>query len=217
MISAKRAFVRLVISLAAVAAAAGCQNGSPPPEGTVYRSKSGGFTCKVPSLLRPGAKMLEDSTDSASSVEFMDDYGTLLRVESMKFPADRPEILSPQNPQRVDLLFDRSIMPNMFRAASPAASVGWREHLNAAGTDALFVVVNIPRGSTLVEQDTATSAHRLDSTRGVLMFMKDPYFYILQYQAPHLELKGGMSRPLAEQSEDLLKYLKNVVDGMTFP
>jgi hypothetical protein len=112
--------------------------------------------------------------------------------------------------------FDERMMPREFLAVSPNTTVLCRDYLDTAAGKALFVVVNIPGGSTLIESGSSNGTpHRPDSVRGVLIFPKENYLYIIMNQEWPM-VSQTRHRTMPDRMNQLLANLRGTVTGMTF-
>lgn len=197
----------------------GCAAEAPeaPPSGSVYHSMNGGYTCRVPPLIRPGATEKEGAAGDNDFVSFMDDYGTLLRIESERVaPEDWGILTGPKQQELLAKLFDHELMPRLFFVVSPNTTVLRRDEVDTAAGKAFFAVVNIPGGSTLMESGSSNWAwHRLDSMRGVLIFPKQNFLYIVMNQEWPMVVEMG-KHSLPDRTNQLLADLRKTVEGMTF-
>ena len=215
-----------VACLLATALAGGCASEptrrEPPPSGATFQSRRGDFTCIVPPLIRPGARLVETYEGDNTFVSMSDDMGTLLRIESSPVePEDRSRFEAMPRDASLNAMFDRVLMPVEFLRASPQASVLHREMVQTPAGRALFAVVRIPGGSTTAEVDAAGVAHRTDSVRGVLTFVVHWRVYDVSNQEPpaYPSFQGVVlhrSPTIDERADRLLHALDKVVGGMTF-
>jgi hypothetical protein len=165
----------------------------------------------------PGTPEIHDAVDGDSaSVEFMDDTGAMLRIECQKVPAELPAFCTgPSAHQDMDLLFDRALMPREFKAVSPDTTIEARDFVKTAAGDTLFVVVNIPGGSTVAISSAPAPPHRPDSLRGVLIFRENDYIYFVSNQE-WPAAQDIMKRTMPQRAELPQHALVDFVAGMTF-
>lgn len=220
LLTHKLAICALAMLLASCASGNGANSGgiprtTPQPTGSVYTSKLGNFTCKVPYLWRPGAYQMERGDADSAEVMYYDDFGHLLRIESERMPKEfAPRFDSPDGLKTLDDFFDRSVFPLAFRSISLQANVMHRDHVTTAAGPAVFVVVSVPQGSSLASVDEQGGLHRADSVRGVLIFVKRGFIYVIMNQEP-----GGNNidhGPLDQRITLLLDTLQQTIAGMTF-
>ena len=212
---------RAVLSALLAAAAIGCE--STPAErpislmpGATYHSPADNFTCIVPPLLGPGVRQSQATADATvADVAFSDDFGTLLDVRSRRIPDDELHAYARANRQAsLDADFDAQVLPQL-KARSPGLTVLRRETVDSAAGPALFVVVNMPGGSTRELHDTTGNAYHPDVVRGLLVFPQLHWVYAVSVQqwpptlnAPPLTPDGRDARVLSD--------LQQAVASMTF-
>jgi|GEM_PF-3772206 len=209
---------RVVLLFVVFASVVGFAQSTTAPASTqpaVYTSKLNNFTCPIPAM--PGQmKTSEAANESGAYVSFLDDMGSLLRIESLKIPADQAaRFTGPDANKDYDAAFDQSLLPNEFKATSPDTTVAAREFVKTSAGEALFVAVNIPGGSTVAETTGPNPPHRPDSLRGVLIFRQHDYLYIVSNQELPIT-QEIVKRTMVERTGMLQRQLVDFVGGMSF-
>ncbi len=152
----------------------------------------------------------EEDEEGAGRVSFYDDFGRISGVWYRRIPSDL--IYSEDRGER-DLrygLLHYSAMPYLFYPVSKDSKILSEETVSVDGQDMLFAVVNIPEGSNLF--DVKVRKH-LDSTRGLLIFVKNGFVYMLGKQ---LGIPLSDSKDLDEIGEPLLEGLKAFYQDIEF-
>ncbi len=150
-------------------------------DGETYIAPDGLFTVALPVRVGAGG-VVDDSFEDRGvfSVSFSDDFGVLRRIDGL--PLNRAKL---ERERRVLLteFFDEVCMET-FRGVAPNVSVTHAEYMPDLFGGALLRVVSISGGSTLAEMDAEGRAKRLDSTRGVLVYVVEGYLFEINVQEP---------------------------------
>jgi len=172
----------------------------------VYYSPEKNFTVPVPS----GINMrVEDRYDAggAGAVSFRDDFGTQQGVYYMRIPvevaAKFDEAAHPG--ELLSRWLNHMAMPGFFPNSRLA-------HETAAPFESMEVVlaeVEIPSGSTMVVTDRS-GTRRLDSTRGLVIFRRGTYVYMLDVEETSASSETNKTEKKDEPAEDWTKFADRI-------
>lgn len=180
----------------------------------VYSSPARNFTVPVPSGI--GMKVSDayekDVAGQFGAVSFHDDFGKLLAIHYMSVPAEAVAALA--QPEYLDHILQSWLetvaMPTWFLNAAPGSRLTHRDYGSFEDLRALFATVELPGASHLVTMDRTGKQKRLDSTRGLVIFQRGPYIYMLATELRGLGelLKSGEETepPLAADAEGKWLY-----------
>jgi hypothetical protein len=185
---------------------------SPQLGSVVVVAPGGKFSCRAPKMI--GLHQAQGDQNGAALLSFSDDFGKLLQIEQ----SDIPPIMaakfnSSEQPDTLEKMYDEVVMRQMFRALSPDASTLYRvKSVTTPVGPAFFAMALIPGGSTLGSIDQ--QGKRLDSVRGVVLFVHGSSFYVVSNQewpppSPH-------SGSVEDRAGKLLAELKEDLSGMSF-
>jgi len=148
----------------------------------VYQSPSRNFTVPVPQGM--GMKVSDgfqkDDQLQMGAVSFHDDWGNLQGIHYCTVPEQIKGNFAEPAKTEYELVrwLENFAMPAWFQSASPQSRLLHSEFTKFEGLEVLAAEVEIPGGSALVVQD-ASGAHRPDSVRGLVVFRRGDYFYML--------------------------------------
>lgn len=154
----------------------------------VYNSPAKNFTVPVPEGMGMQVSDGYGKEDdlSTGAVSFHDDWGTLVGIHYTHVPPEVEATLA--QPEGIKSLLDWWLpdfaMPIWFLSASPESRVLHQEFGSFEGLEVLMAQVEIPGGSSLVVQNSS-GTRRLDSVRGLVIFHRGGYIYMLT-----TEMKG---------------------------
>jgi hypothetical protein len=155
-----------------------------------------------------GLKIEDQNDDDGGRVSFHGVFGDVRAITYVRLPAASNALLG--DPGKRDQAYRGFLveyaMPNLFRRASPQSRVVQEEFLYEGDSRAYFAVVSIPEGSVLVDMQ---KGKRLDSTRGLLIFGKNGYMYMLENEI-------SRASSLIETSLLSQATLKQIREEMTF-
>jgi hypothetical protein len=134
------------------------------------------FVVPLPRLA--GLRVQDESDQTGGMVAFHGDLGGNRGVTYVRLPEGMDAALS--DAARRDATYRSFVhdyaLASLFRRASPQAKVVWEEPVNQGAERALFVVVDIPGASTLLD---AKTNKRLNSVRALLVFHRHDFIYML--------------------------------------
>ncbi|MFN6463112.1 MAG: hypothetical protein RMZ41_014875 [Nostoc sp. DedVER02] len=176
-----------------------------------YQSPLGNFTVPIPVDPQQGGRIQSQE----GVVGFSDDIGTLLRIDYYPFPLEQLEELEAvgQEEYLQTILVDKYV-PQAIFANVPEASVEYTEYLENTLRGAYYVLIDMPKGSTISKQENNGTAIRLDAYRGLLTFISGEFLYIVSSQ--HSFLDGETPDSLEEEAEDIKESILEFVETIEF-
>jgi len=142
-----------------------------------YISPLKNFTVSIPQW--NGLQIQDGHDKNGGRVSFHDDFGNLQSITYLRLPQKLiAKMLN--NPALRDKSYSGFLhnfaMPNLYRPASPESKVIHEEFIGLGDKRAYFAVVQIPEASIMVD---VKNNKRMDSVRGVLVFEKRGFVYML--------------------------------------
>lgn len=177
----------------------------------VYESPLGNFSVPIPVDSQRGGRVQSQE----GVVGFSDDYGTLLRIDYYSLTPEEEEEIESMGLEKYlqSVLIDKYV-PQAISASLPNAKVEQNEYLEETMYGAYFVLVNMPKGSTLSKQENNGTASRMDAYRGLLSFFNGEFLYIVSNQRSFLEDETRGS--LKEEAEEIKQKILAFVDTIEF-
>ncbi|MFN6525984.1 hypothetical protein [Nostoc sp. ChiSLP03a] len=176
-----------------------------------YQSPLGNFTVPIPVDPQQGGRIQSQE----GVVGFSDDIGTLLRIDYYPFPLEQLEELESvgQEEYLQTILVDKYV-PQAIFANVPDASVEYTEYLENTLRGAYYVLIDMPKGSTISKQENNGTASRLDAYRGLLTFISGEFLYIVSSQ--HSFINGETPDSVEEEAEDIKENILEFVETIEF-
>ncbi|MCC5603447.1 hypothetical protein [Nostoc favosum] len=176
-----------------------------------YQSPLGNFTVPIPVDPQQGGRIQSQE----GVVGFSDDIGTLLRIDYYPFPLEQLEELESvgQEEYLQTILVDKYV-PQAIFVNVPDASVEYTEYLADTLRGAYYVLIDMPKGSTISKQENNGTAIRLDAYRGLLSFISGEFLYIVSSQ--HSFINGETPDSLEEEAEDIKESILEFVETIEF-
>ncbi|MDZ8137698.1 MAG: hypothetical protein RM049_20735 [Nostoc sp. DedQUE04] len=176
-----------------------------------YQSPLGNFTVPIPVDPQQGGRIQSQE----GVVGFSDDIGTLLRIDYYPFPLEQLEELESvgQEEYLQTILVDKYV-PQAIFANVPEASVEYTEYLENTLRGAYYVLIDMPKGSTISKQENNGTAIRLDAYRGLLTFISGEFLYIVSSQ--HSFINGETPDSVEEEAEDIKESILEFVETIEF-
>ncbi|MEH2181154.1 hypothetical protein [Nostoc sp.] len=176
-----------------------------------YQSPLGNFTVPIPVDPQQGGRIQSQE----GVVGFSDDIGTLLRIDYYPFPLEQLEELeSIGQEEYLETILVEKYVPQAIFANVPDASVEYTEYLKDTLRGAYYVLIDMPKGSTISKQENNGTAIRLDAYRGLLTFISGEFLYIVSSQ--HSFLDGETPDSLEEEAEDIKEGILEFVETIEF-
>jgi len=207
------AVVALALALGAPAEAARMQG---KVKAGVYQSPAKNFTVPVPSGM--GMKISDgfekDEKYLIGAVSFHDDWGNLQGIHYCTVPEQIKARLAEPEKTESELVrwLEKFAMPMWFQSVSPQSRLLHSQFTSFEGFEVIVALVEIPGGSALVVQD-ASGSHRADSVRGLVVFRRGDYFYILTSETKTAlgELAQTKPAPQADDDENWSGFTEQLV------
>ncbi|MEH2373748.1 hypothetical protein [Nostoc sp.] len=177
----------------------------------IYQSPLGNFTVTIPVDPQQGGRIQSQE----GVVGFSDDIGTLLRIDYYPFPLEQLEELESvgQEEYLQTILVDKYVPQAIFTNV-PDASVEYSEYLEDILRGAYYVLIDMPKGSTISKQENNGTAIRLDAYRGLLTFVSGEFLYIVSSQ--HSFIDGETPDSVEEEAEDIKESILEFVETIEF-
>lgn len=182
----------------------------------VYHSPAGNFTVPLPSdwAGRIGVNDSYDEKNRAGAVSFHSDWGMQQGIHYMLLP---PDDLTNQQLDSRDVLarwLHDFAMQVWFLHVFPKSRVLQEEFASFEGLNTLLARVEIPEGSSMVNMMTKK---RLNSLRGLVIFQKDRYIYMLTTEVTTTDIldpgkkTDGQSEKWTAFADELKPFYKSIV------
>jgi hypothetical protein len=169
-----------------------------------YQSPLGNFTVPIPLDSEQGGKIQTEE----GMVSFSDDMGTLLRIDYYPLSLEQiKEIRSQGHETYLHEIIVNKYLPDTIISNVPNAEVRHREYWQDPLKRYYYVLVNIPKGSTISQQETNGHGIRLDAYRGLLSFVNSECLYVVSSQRSFLN-----SETLGSVKEEAEKIKKTILD-----
>ncbi|MGI8502371.1 MAG: hypothetical protein ACR2LR_14725 [Hassallia sp.] len=181
------------------------------PSLQVYESPLGNFSVSIPVDSQQGGRVQSQE----GVVGFSDDYGTLLRIDYYTLTPEEEEEIESMGLEKYlqSVLIDKYV-PQAISASLPDAKVEHNEYLEDTMDGAYFVLVNMPKGSTISKQENNGTATRMDTYRGLLSFFNGDFLYIVSSQRGILSDETRHS--LEEETYEIKQNILGFVDTIEF-
>ncbi|MHC5675603.1 tellurite resistance TerB family protein [Nostoc sp.] len=177
----------------------------------IYQSPLGNFTVAIPVDPQQGGRIQSQE----GVVGFSDDIGTLLRIDYYPFPLEQLEELeSVGQEEYLQTILVAKYVPQAIFTNVPDASVEYSEYLEDTLRGAYYVLIDMPKGSTISKQENNGTAIRLDAYRGLLTFISGEFLYIVSSQ--HSFINGETPDSVEEEAEDIKESILEFVETIEF-
>ncbi|MBW4563547.1 MAG: hypothetical protein KME32_20865 [Mojavia pulchra JT2-VF2] len=176
-----------------------------------YESPLGNFTVPIPVDPEQGGRVQSQE----GVVGFSDDFGTLLRIDYYPIPPEQfEEIEATGQEAYLQSILVEKYVPQAILANVPNAQIKYAEYLEDTLSGAYYVLVDMPKGSTISKQETNGNAIRLDAYRGLLTFINADFLYIVSNQRSFFE--GESPASVEEESEGIKEKILEFVESIEF-
>jgi hypothetical protein len=177
----------------------------------VYESPLGNFTVPIPVDAEQGGKILTQE----GVVGFSDDFGTLLRIDYYPIPPEQLEELESQGQKEyLQTILVEKYVPQAIFTNVANAQVKYSEYLEDIFAGAYYALVDLPKGSTISQQENNGNSTRLDAYRGLLAFINGEFLYIVSNQRNFLN--GEIPAALEEEAEYVKDNILSFVETIEF-
>ncbi|HLO85217.1 MAG TPA: tellurite resistance TerB family protein [Nostocaceae cyanobacterium] len=176
-----------------------------------YESPMGNFKVAVPINTEQGGRI----NSQEGTVSFTDDLGTFLRIDHYLLPPEQlDEIeLVGSNKYLESILLYRYV-PQAIIAHLPEATVKYAEYLPNILGGAYFVLIDMPKGSTISKQGNNGTGIRLDAYRGTVAFVNGEFLYIVSSQRNFFD--GEIPATIETEAEYLKNKILDFIDTIEF-
>jgi len=178
-----------------------------------YLSPIDNFSVPVPKGI--GQRLQDENDKNGGSVSFHDDFGSLRSIFYIRLSPATLKIQNDSEKQRANLksFLGDYAMRWLIRPISPDASILHEGHLNMGNDNAYFALISIPSGSTLFD---AKADKRHDTKRGVLIFVKNKFLYMLSSgENPSVFDLGkpakSLDRLIKQEKKKLLSFKSEII------
>ena len=172
-----------------------------------YQSPLGNFTVPIPLDSEQGGRIQSEE----GMVSFSDDLGTLLRIDYyLLTPEQINDIESQGNETYLHTILVDKYVPQAIISNIPNAEVKYTEYLQDALERYYYVLVDMPKGSTISKHET--NGMRLDAYRGLLSFINNECLYIVSSQRSFLngETPGSVKEEAKEIKQTILDFVATI-------
>jgi hypothetical protein len=177
----------------------------------VYESPLNNFTVPIPVKPEQGGRIQSQE----GIVGFSDDVGTLLRIDYYPLPPGYlEEMESLGNEQYLQSILVDKYLPQAIFANVPGANIKLNEYLENTWNGSYYVLVDMPKGSTISKQENNGNAIRLDAYRGLLAFINGEFLYIVSSQRTFFN--GETPASIPEEAEKIKQHILEFVDTIEF-
>ncbi|MBD2606723.1 hypothetical protein H6G81_19835 [Scytonema hofmannii FACHB-248] len=174
-----------------------------------YESPLGNFSVAIPVDSQQGGRV----EDQEGVVGFSDDNGTLLRIDYYALtPEEEEEIESMGLEKYLQTVLIDKYVPQAISTSLPDAKVEYNEYLEDTMDGAYFVLVNMPKGSTISKQENNGTATRMDVYRGLLSFFNGDFLYIVSIQPGIFpdETRHSLEEEIYHLKQNILGFVETI-------
>ena len=177
-----------------------------------YYSPMNNFSIALPGLME---MKIEDQSDYAGGgVTFRGSNGMFWLVNYRKLTDDvASKYGSPDKRDEAYRIYVTDVPLRNAQRFSPNSSIVKDEFIDMHGSRRYFAVLNIPEGSRLVHPVTN---RRFDSVRGMLVFEKNGFIYMLGWEMNYVGHPTYASRLTDKQIGEAKETLGRIEDSMIF-
>ena len=193
----------------------GCSSLKGTVSGDRYQSPINNFTIEIPNFFDMKIQDEYHKEQKLGRVSFIAGmYGVLWAITYQQLPANF-ETTFKDNEKRDSVYssFLKSFaIPSLFSPVSQDTRILHEEFLGEDENRSYFAAIFIPEGSTMFE---LKQNKRLDSLRGLLIFEKRGFIYMVEQESGSL---GGWDPSFltSDEIESSQTILKRIIDGMVF-
>jgi hypothetical protein len=174
-----------------------------------YQSPLGNFTLPIPLDSEQGGKIQSEER----MVSFSDDMGTLLRIDYYLLSMEQIDQIESQGYEKYlhEVLVDKYVRQAIISHV-PNAKVKYTEYWQDTLERYYYILVDMPKGSTISKHETNGSGIRLDAYRGLLSFVNSECLYIISSQCSFLngETPGSLQQEAAKIKQTILDFVETI-------
>ncbi|MTJ09479.1 MULTISPECIES: tellurite resistance TerB family protein [unclassified Anabaena] len=175
----------------------------------IYQSPFGNFTVPIPLDSEAGGRIQSQE----GMVGFSDDLGTLLRIDYYPLSPEQIDDIEFQGEETYfhQILVDKYV-PQAIISNVPGAEVKYTEYLQDSLERYYYVLVDMPKGSTISKHENNGNGIRLDAYRGLLSFVNSECLYIVSSQRSFLngETPSSVKEEAEKIKQTILAFVKTI-------
>ncbi|MBD2439750.1 hypothetical protein [Nostoc sp. FACHB-110] len=177
----------------------------------IYESPLGNFSVPIPVDPEQGGKIQTQE----GVVGFSDDFGTLLRIDYYSIPPEQLEELEAQGQaEYLQNILVEKYVPQAIFANVANAQVKYSEYIEDIFAGAYYALVDMPKGSTISQQENNGTSTRLNAYRGLIAFINGEFLYIVSTQRNFLD--GEVPGEIDEEAEYIKDNILSFVETIEF-
>ncbi|MFB2646265.1 hypothetical protein ACE09Y_08345 [Raphidiopsis sp. BLCC-F218] len=182
----------------------------------IYQSPSNSFRVIVPVTSERGGKIVSQQ----GMVGFSDSGGTFIRIDYYPLTKEHLETMEEQGQETYlhSVLIERYLPQAIFKNI-PGAEIKYTEYLqDSLLQDTLssyyYVLVDMPKGSSISQRENNGNPTRLDAYRGLLTFTNGNFLYIVSSQQTFFT--GDLRGSILDEAEDMKQNILEFIETMDF-
>jgi len=175
----------------------------------LYESPLGNFIVPLPIDPQQGGSIHTQQ----GTVSFSDDLGTLFRIDYYPLTAEYfAEATSVGQEKFLQRILVEKYVPQAIFANIPEAEIKYTSYLADTLNGAYYVLIDMPKGSTISKQEYNGNAMRLDAYRGIIAFIHSDFLYMASSQRSFFN--GEAPGIVVEEAEKIklmiLQFVKTI-------
>lgn len=182
----------------------------------IYQSPSNNFRVVVPVTSEQGGKIVSQH----GMVGFSDSGGTFIRIDYYPLTKEHLETMDEQGQETYlhSVLIER-YLPQAILKNILGAEIKYTEYLqDSLLQDTLssyyYVLVDMPKGSSISQRENNGNPTRLDAYRGLLTFTNGNFLYIVSSQRTFFT--GDLRGSILDEAEDMKQNILEFIETMDF-
>ncbi|WP_417040549.1 hypothetical protein [Cylindrospermopsis raciborskii] len=182
----------------------------------IYQSPSNNFRVVVPVTSEQGGKIVSQQ----GMVGFSDSGGTFIRIDYYPLIKEHLETMEEQGQETYlhSVLIER-YLPQAILKNILGAEIKYTEYLqDSLLQDTLssyyYVLVDMPKGSSISQRENNGKPTRLDAYRGLLTFTNGNFLYIVSSQRTFFT--GDLRGSILDEAEDMKQNILEFIETMDF-
>ncbi|TAE58270.1 MAG: hypothetical protein EAZ87_14220 [Nostocales cyanobacterium] len=177
----------------------------------IYQSPLGNFIVPVPVNPEQGGKI----NSQEGIVSFSDELGTLLRIDYYSIPTESLVTIETQGEEPyLHSILIAKYLPQAIFAHVEGAEIKYTEYLKDADKGYYYVLIDMPKGSTISKQEINGESVRLDAYRGLLAFINGNFLYIFSSQRTFFD--GDIPGNILEEADDIKMNILEFIETIEF-
>lgn len=175
---------------------------------TWYDSPEGNFSLPLPVSTEKGGIIEEEE----GCTKFSDNLGTLLRIDYFPFTAEMDDQMESVGEQTFLQGFLDSYISQAILANFSGSQVLHEESIKDVMEGCYFVMIDMPKGSTISQEDSQGNLTPLDAYRGLITFIYDGFLYVISNQRNFRsgETPLDLETEVADLQNKLLDFLETI-------